>query len=113
LTEHFAGKFPLWLAPVQAKLLTVTQRFNDYAYEVAKRLTDASLRVEVDDRNEKIGYKIREARIQRDTYMLIIGEREQKAGTVSVRSIKEGELGEMSVEDLIAKLRKEIDTKAY
>lgn len=108
LTEHFAGKFPLWLAPVQAKLLTVTQRFNDYAYEVAKRLTDASLRVEVDDRNEKIGYKIREARIQRDTYMLIIGEREQKAGTVSVRSIKEGELGEMSVEDLIAKLRKEI-----
>ena len=113
LTEHFAGKFPLWLAPVQAKLLTVTQRFNDYAYEVAKRLTDASLRVEVDDRNEKIGYKIREARIQRDTYMLIIGEREQKAGTVSVRSIKEGELGEMSVEDLIAKLRKEIDTKSY
>ena len=66
LTEHFAGKFPLWLAPVQAKLLTVTQRFNDYAYEVAKRLTDASLRVEVDDRNEKIGYKIMKARIQRD-----------------------------------------------
>ncbi len=113
LTEHFAGKFPLWLAPVQAKLLTVTERFNDYAYEVGERLTEAGLRVEVDDRNEKIGYKIREARIQRDTYMLIIGEREQKAGTVSVRSIKEGELGEMSVEDLIAKLRKEIDTKAY
>jgi len=113
LTEHFAGKFPLWLAPVQAKLLTVTERFNDYAYEVGERLTEAGLRVEVDDRNEKIGYKIREARIQRDAYMLIIGEREQEAGTVSVRSIKEGELGEMSVEDLIAKLRKEIDTKAY
>ncbi len=69
LTEHFAGKFPLWLAPVQAKLLTVTERFNDYAYEVGERLTEAGLRVEVDDRNEKIGYKIREARIQRDAYM--------------------------------------------
>ncbi len=112
LTEHFAGKFPLWLAPVQVKLLTVTERFNDYAYQLAKRLTEAGLRVEVDARNEKIGYKIREARLQRDSYMLIIGEREMEAGTVSVRSIKEGELGEMSVEDLIARLREEIDTKA-
>ena len=95
-----------------AKLLTVTERFNDYAYEVGERLTEAGLRVEVDDRNED---RLQDQRSedQRDAYMLIIGEREQEAGTVSVRSIKEGELGEMSVEDLIAKLRKEIDTKAY
>jgi threonyl-tRNA synthetase len=113
LTEHFAGKFPLWLAPVQVKLLTVTERFNDYAYELEKRFTEAGLRVQVDGRNEKIGYKIREARNQRDSYMLIIGEREMEAGTVSVRSGKEGELGEMSVDDLISKLQEEIDTMAY
>ncbi|MFA7660235.1 MAG: threonine--tRNA ligase [Anaerovoracaceae bacterium] len=113
LTEHFAGKFPLWLAPVQVKILTVTEKFNDYAYELEKRFTEADLRVQVDGRNEKIGYKIREARNQRDSYLLVIGEREAEAGTVSVRSNREGELGEMSVEDFIGRLRHEIDTKVF
>lgn len=113
LTEHFAGKFPLWLAPVQVRLLTVTEKFNEYAYGLAERIKEEGLRVEVDGRNEKIGYKIREARNQRDAYLLVIGERETESGTVSVRSNKEGELGEMSAESLIEKLKKEIETKAY
>ena len=112
LTEHFAGKFPLWLAPVQVRLLTVTEKYNEYAFELAERMKEEGLRVEVDGRNEKIGYKIREARNQRDAYLLVIGEREAESGTVSVRSNKEGELGEMSTEALIEKLKKEIETKA-
>lgn len=113
LTEHFAGKFPLWLAPVQVRLLTVTEKYNEYAFELAERMKEEGLRVEVDGRNEKIGYKIREARNQRDAYLLVIGEREAESGTVSVRSNKEGELGEMSSEALIEKLKREIETKAY
>lgn len=113
LTEHFAGKFPLWLAPVQVKIMTVTERFNDYANSVAQRLTDEGFRVEVDGRNEKIGYKIREARNQRDAYMLIIGEKEETARTVTVRNNKAGELGEMSVDDLIERMKEEVDSKAY
>ena len=113
LIEHFAGKLPLWLAPVQVKILTVTEKFNDYAYELEKQFTEAGLRAQVDGRNEKIGYKIREARNQRDSYLLVIGEREAESGTVSVRSNREGELGEMSVRDFITRLRQEIDTKAF
>lgn len=113
LTEHFAGKFPLWLAPVQVKILTVTERFNDYAHKLEDRLIAEGLRVQVDARNEKIGYKIREARNQRDLYILVIGEREEEAGTVTVRSNREGELGGMSVDDLIAKLKHEISAKTY
>lgn len=112
LTEHFAGKFPLWLAPVQARLLTVTERFNGYAEEVAERMRQEGIRVEVDGRNEKIGYKIREARNQRDAYLLVIGEREAENGTVSARSNKEGELGELSVDGLIARMKEEIGSKA-
>ena len=112
LTEHFAGKFPLWLAPVQVKILTVTEKFNDYAYELEKRFTEAGLRVQVDGRNEKIGYKIREARNQRDSYLLVIGEREAEAGTVSF-ALTEKASWEMSVEDFIARLRQEIDTKKF
>lgn len=113
ITEHFAGKFPLWLAPVQIKLLTVTERFNGYAYDLQKRFRDEGFRVGVDGRNEKIGYKIREARNQRDSYLLIIGEKEMEAGTVSVRSSKEGELGEMPAADLTARLKLEIQLKSY
>lgn len=111
LTEHFAGKFPLWLAPVQVKILTVTEKFNQYAYKLERQFKEAGFRVQVDGRNEKIGYKIREARNQRDPYILVIGEKEEEAGTVTVRSSKEGELGEMPVSDLITKLQNEIDTK--
>ncbi len=112
LTEHTAGKFPLWLAPVQVKLLTVTEAFAPYAEEVAAKLKEAGLRVKLDLRNEKIGYKIREARNARDSYLCVIGERESEAGTLSVRSSKEGELGEMAIDDFIAKLKEEIDSKA-
>ncbi len=112
LTEHFAGKFPLWLAPVQVKLLTVTEKFVPYAEEIKAKCEEAGLRVELDGRNEKIGYKIRAARNQRDSYLCTIGEREAEAGTLSVRSSKVGDLGEMNADEFIAKLVEEIETKA-
>lgn len=112
LTEHTAGKFPLWLAPVQVKLLTVTEKFVPYAEEVEKKLREAGLRVQLDARNEKIGYKLREARNARDSYICVIGEREAEAKTLTVRSIKAGELGEMSVDEFTEKLLAEIKTKA-
>lgn len=112
LTEHFAGKFPLWLAPVQVKLLTVAETFADYAKEVAAKCEEAGLRVELDIRNEKIGYKLREARNERVSYICVIGEREAEANSVSVRSTKVGELGAMSVEEFIDKLVEEVKSKA-
>lgn len=111
LIEHFAGKFPLWIAPVQVKLLTVTEKFADYAVQVGEKLRDAGLRVEVDIRNEKIGYKLREARNERVSYICVIGEREAESNTLTVRSNKEGELGEMSVEAFTASLIEEIKVK--
>ena len=112
LTEHFAGKFPLWLAPVQVKLLTVAEKFSDFAYEVAAKCQEAGLRVEVDVRNEKIGYKLREARNERVSYIGVIGEREVEANELSVRSSKEGELGTIGVDEFVAKLVEEVKTKA-
>ena len=112
LTEHFAGKFPLWLAPVQVKLLTVAEKFAPYAQEIAEKCEAAGLRVELDIRNEKIGYKLREARNERVSYICVIGEREAEAGTLSVRSTKVGELGEMSADEFVAKLVEEVKTKA-
>ena len=112
LTAHCAGKFPLWLAPVQVRLMTVTEKFEGYAREVAERLEELGLRVECDVRNEKIGKKLREARNERVSYMCVIGEKEAEAGTVTVRSGKAGELGEMSVEDFADKLLAEIAMKA-
>ncbi|MCL1896922.1 MAG: threonine--tRNA ligase [Clostridiales bacterium] len=112
LTEHFAGKFPLWLAPVQVKFLTVATAWNEYAEKLAMEFRDAGLRAEADLRNEKIGYKIREARNARDSYIVVIGEKEAGSGQLPVRSSKEGELGEMSIEELKTKLIEEIETKA-
>jgi threonyl-tRNA synthetase len=112
LTEHFAGKFPLWLAPVQVKILTITDSHAAYAEELAARLRADGLRVQVDDRNEKIGYKIREARNARDSYIVVVGDKEANGGSIPVRSSKAGDLGEMRVEDFAAKLRKEIEEKA-
>lgn len=112
LTEHFAGKFPLWIAPVQVKLLTVTEKFTDYALEVAKKFEEAGLRVEADVRNEKIGYKLREARNERTPYICVIGEREVENRNLTVRSSKAGELGEMTIDELQDKLLKEIADKA-
>lgn len=112
LTEHFAGKFPLWLAPVQVKLLTVAEKFSDYAEEIAKKCEEAGIRVELDLRNEKIGYKLREARNQRVSYICVIGEREVEANELSVRSSKVGDLGTMDADAFIEKLVEEIKTKA-
>lgn len=112
LTEHFAGKFPLWLAPVHVRLMTVTEKFSAYALEVQQRMLNADIRAEADIRNEKIGYKLREARNERVSYIAVIGEKEAGAGTVSVRSGKAGELGEMSVSEFIEKLNDEIKHKA-
>ena len=112
LIEHFAGKFPLWLAPVQVKLLTVTEKFTDYALKIAQQFEEAGLRVKADIRNEKIGYKLREARNERTPYICIIGEREVEAGNLTVRSSKAGELGEMFPDELREKLLQEIADKS-
>ena len=111
ITEHFAGAFPLWLSPVQVSIIPVSNAFNDYAQEVRDRLDAAGIRVEVDLRNEKMGYKIREAQLQKTPYMLIVGEREQNEKAASVRNRKGVDLGAMPVDAVIAKLRREIDDK--
>ena len=112
LIEHFAGAFPTWLAPVQVKLLPISDRQHDYAAEVAKKLTAAGIRVETDTRNEKIGYKIREAQLEKVPYMLVIGDKECENGTVAVRSRKNGDMGTESLDTFIADVRKEINELA-
>ena len=112
LIEKYAGAFPLWLAPVQVKLLPIADRHLDYANEVKAKLEAVGMRVELDDRNEKIGYKIREARMQRVPYMLVMGDNEVEEGTLSVRSRKDGDLGAKSVDEFIAAALVEINTKA-
>ena len=112
LIEHFAGAFPTWLAPVQAKVLTITERCDGWAREVAGALRDRGIRVELDLRNEKIGFKIREAQVEKAPYMLVIGDKEVEDKTVAVRSRKEGDLGAMPVEGLVEKMVEEIRTKA-
>ena len=112
LIEKYAGAFPMWLAPVQVKLLPIADRHLDYTYEIKKQLEAKGIRLEIDDRNEKIGYKIREARLQKVPYMLIIGDNEVENGTLSVRKRGEnGDLGSMKVEDFIAKAVEEIENK--
>ena len=112
LTEQYAGAFPMWLAPVQAKVLPISDAARDYAEKVAKQLQEGGLRAEIDTRNEKIGYKIREAQLQKIPYMLVVGEKEQQNGTVSVRGRKSGDLGAMTPEAFLAKAVKEVKTKA-
>jgi threonyl-tRNA synthetase len=111
LTEHTAGKFPLWLAPVQVKLLTVAEKYEDYAKKVAEQLEEKGFRVQIDIRNEKIGYKLREARNERVNYIGVIGEREVEGEKLTLRSSKAGELGEVSVIDFISNLQDEIEKK--
>ncbi len=112
LIEKYAGAFPMWLAPTQVKLLPIADRHLDYAYELKKKLEAQGMRVELDDRNEKIGYKIREARLAKVPYMLIIGDSEVEKGEVSVRRRGEdGDLGAMAAEEFISLAKEEIDTK--
>ncbi|MDY4518356.1 MAG: threonine--tRNA ligase [Candidatus Spyradocola sp.] len=112
ITEHFAGAFPLWLAPVQARIMTITNRSDEAAKEVQRKLEKAGIRTEIDLRNEKINLKIRESQMQKIPYMIVLGDKEVEQGVVAVRSRKEGSIGTMSVEDLIAKMQEEVDTKA-
>ena len=112
LIEKYAGAFPLWLAPEQVRILPISDKYLDKAYEVKDKLFEAGIRVELDDRAEKIGYKIREAQMQKIPYMLIVGEKEVESNTVSVRSRKDGDKGAVSVEDFIKNAKEEIETKA-
>jgi threonyl-tRNA synthetase len=108
LIEHYAGEFPLWLAPVQAAVLPIADRHLDYAREVAERLGDDGLRVQVDERTESIGKKIREAEVLKVPYMLVVGDQERDAGAVAVRRHREGDLGAVPVQEFAAKVRREI-----
>lgn len=112
LTEHYAGAFPLWLAPVQAMIVPISENQAEYAHEVCGKLVSLGIRAEVDDRNEKMGYRIREAQLQKIPYMLVLGEKEKESGSVAVRNRKKGDLGVMSFEQLADKLQREIAEKS-
>lgn len=112
LIEKYAGAFPMWLAPVQVKLLPIADRHIDEICKVKQQLEQKGIRCELDDRSEKIGYKIREAQLEKVPYMLLMGDKDIENGTVSVRSRKDGDLGAFSVDDFIAKAMEEIETKA-
>ena len=111
LTEHFAGAFPLWLAPVQVVVMPITDRSHDYAQGVYKKLADAGIRVETDCRSEKIGYKIREAQLQKIPYMLVLGDKEAEANLVAVRTRAGGDEGTMTLDNFMAKIKEEISIK--
>jgi len=112
LIEHFAGKFPTWLAPVQAKILPITDRQLDYALKLQSEMAQKGIRVEIDTRSEKIGYKIREAQLLKIPYMLVVGDKEMETETVAVRSRDKGELGTISIQDFIEDTLNEIINKS-
>lgn len=111
LIEHYAGEFPLWLAPVQAAIVPVSQNYIEYAYKIAKDLKKHGIRIEVDERNEKIGYKIRDWEMRKVPYMLIVGEKEMEAGSISLRKHKEGDKGSLGLIEFIDKIAVEINNK--
>ena len=111
LIEHFAGAFPTWLAPVQVKVLPISDKFMDYARQVTERLDQSGIRVELDVRSEKIGYKIREAQMQKVPYMLVVGQKEAEDGVVAVRSRFLGDEGQKSLEEFITAIKEEIGSK--
>lgn len=111
LTEHYAGAFPAWLAPVQVKVMNITDGQIEYVNKIAKELKKNGIRVELDLRNEKIGYKIREAQLQKVPYMLVLGDKEMNDGNVAVRSRKQGDMGVMGLNEFIEKIKEEIDKK--
>jgi len=112
ITEHFAGAFPTWLAPVQVKIMPITDRTADYAKAVAEKLEALGIRTETDLRNEKIGYKIREAQLKKIPYMLVVGDKEAEAGTVAVRTRSGEDKGAVAMEEFIASITEEIKTRA-
>ena len=112
ITEHFAGAFPTWLAPVQVKIIPIAEAHHEYANEVKQILEEKGIRVEVDDRNEKMGYKIREAQKEKIPYMFVIGEKEMESRTISVRRRKVGDMGTKSLEEAVCQVMKEIEDKS-
>ncbi len=112
LTEHYAGAFPLWLAPEQVKIIPISENQIEYAHRVCEKLLSAGIRADVDDRNEKMGYRIREAQLQKIPYMLVLGEKERESDSVAVRNRKHGDMGVMSYGDFADKLAKEISEKS-
>jgi threonyl-tRNA synthetase len=108
LIEHYAGNFPLWLAPIQVKILPIADRHQDYALQIEKNLKAEGMRVETDNRNEKVGYKIREAELQKIPYMIILGDKELDSKKISVRSKNEGDLGQQETTDFITRLISEL-----
>jgi threonyl-tRNA synthetase len=111
LIEQYAGAFPTWLAPVQVRILPVTDRANEYAKKLEAEFLDKDIRVETDLRNEKIGYKVREAQLQKIPYMVILGDKEVESGNISIRSRKDGDLGTMSLDSFIGKVIDEVNKK--
>jgi threonyl-tRNA synthetase len=111
LIEKYAGALPLWLSPLQVKILPISENFAAYAEAVGQELKKFNIRVEIDGRNEKIGYKIREAQMEKAPYMLILGEKEEQSGTVSVRGRSEGDIGSMPLSEFTSKAIGEIITK--
>jgi threonyl-tRNA synthetase len=112
LTEHYAGAFPTWLAPVQVRILAIGEGQHQYVLDVQKQLEQKNIRTEVDLKNEKIGYRIREAQLQKIPYMLVVGEREVQEGTVSVRARKEGDLGAQPLEKVIERVLAQINERS-
>jgi threonyl-tRNA synthetase len=111
LIEHFAGKFPVWLSPLQVKILPITDKQEGYANELCAKMKGAGIRVSVDDRNEKIGYKIREAQMEKVPYMLVVGANEAEAGLVAVRRRDQGDMGTMNADEFIQTLLSDIAEK--
>ena len=111
ILEKYAGALPMWIAPTQAVILPINPDFDDYAREIQAKMEAADLRVELDCRNEKIGYRIREAQLSKVPYMLVVGANEQEEGTVSIRARKEGDGGTMKVDDMIARFVEEVKTR--
>ena len=111
LIEHFAGAFPTWLAPVQVRVLPISDKYMDYAEKVKTKLDDAGIRVELDTRSEKIGYKIREAQKSKIPYMLVVGQKEEEDGVVAVRSRFKGDEGQKPLDEFISSVKDEIAKK--
>jgi threonyl-tRNA synthetase len=112
LIEHYAGAFPMWLAPVQVSVLPITDRVNEYAEKVAAKLRSAGLRTESNLKSEKIGAKIRDAQMQKVPFMLVLGDREMEQGTVAVRERSKGDIGVMSTNDFVEMARKLVELRA-
>lgn len=112
LTEHYSGAFPLWLAPVQVKLLPVSEKYIDYALQVKEALAEAGIRTKVDTRNEKLGYKIREAGLEKVPYTLVLGESEKNAGSVAIRKRGEGDLGSLAIAEVVQRIKDEVQAKS-